>query len=397
MVEFKIGVGTLNLSERCKRYVNQVLDSNRLSYGPFLKKFENEFARIHDSKYAVFTNSGTSSLHIAVACLKERYGWQDGDEVIVPAVTFIASSNVLIHNGLVPVFADVEKDYYGIDPSLIEDKITRKTRAIMPVHLFGLPCDMGSIMKIAQKYGLKVIEDSCETMFAKYNGRSVGSFGDISCFSTYVAHLLVTGVGGLTVTNDPENAVILRSLANHGRDNIYIHIDDDKDKSREELKEIIDRRFSFVRMGHSLRGTEMEGAIGLGQLEEHEEMMRKRRQVASKLLDGLKDIRQIQLPKIREDCDHSFMMFPVVLHNESKERFVNYLESKGIETRDMLPLVNQPVYKKFFGLRENMFPIADWINKNGFYIGCHQDISEEEIQHIIKVFHEFFSFGGQIR
>jgi len=386
MTNFEIGVGTVTISERAKNYMNEVLETKRLSYGPFSRKFEQEFAKTHSCKFGIFMNSGTSALHIAVACLKERYNWKEEDEVIVPAITFIATSNVLIHNNLKPIFVDVEKETYNLDPKQLRQKITKKTVAIMPVHCFGLPCDMDPIREIAKEYNLRIIEDSCETMFVSYKGKSVGSLSDISCFSTYACHLITTGVGGFCLTNDPENAIILRSLANHGRDNIYISMDDDKGKTGEELKEIVTRRFNFIRLGHSFRGTEMEAALGLAQLEEHQEMIKKRKENAEKLTISLKELEEkgiIQLPKIPEDRQHAFMMFP-------KERIVNYLEEMDIETRDMLPLINQPIYQQRFALKEGMFPIAEWINKNGFYIGCHQDISDEELNYIIETLKDFF-------
>jgi CDP-6-deoxy-D-xylo-4-hexulose-3-dehydrase len=386
-----IGVGTFRTSERARKYVNQVLDSERLSYGPFMQKFEADFAAVHGCRFGVMTNSGTCCLMIALAALKSKYGWQDGDEVIVPAVTFIATSNIVIQLNMKPVFVDVEADYYGIDPTKIEAAITPKTRCIIPVHLFGLPCDMDPIAAIAKKHNLRLIEDSCETMFASYKGRSVGSLSDIGCFSTYVAHLLVTGVGGLCTTNDAELAVIMRSIMNHGRDNIYISIDDDKNKNTEEKKMIISRRFRFVQMGYSFRATELEGALGLAGLEEKDAMMVKRRahgQYLSRALAPLSD--HLQVPAIRPGCDHSFMMFPVVLKKEKKTRFVNFLENNGIETRDMLPLINQPFYAELFHIREGDFPVADWINDCGFYIACHQDLTEEQLKYIVSMFFAYF-------
>jgi len=387
-----IGVGTLKITDKAKEYVNQVLDSNRLSHGDFSKRFEKEFANIHGSKFGFMINSGTSALHLAVACLKEIHNWHDGDEVLVPAVTFIATSNVVLHNNLKPVFVDVEKEFYGINPQKIEEKISEKTRAIIPVHLFGMPCNMDEITGIAKNHNLKIIEDSCETMFAKHKGQSVGSFGDINCFSTYVAHLLTTGVGGLNTTNNLEYATKLKSLANHGRDSIYLTIDDDKGKTGEELKEVISKRFSFVSLGHSFRLTEMEAALGVAQLENWEKMVSKRRKNADYLINNLSHLSdRIQLPKIRPQTEHSFMMFPVVLLNEEKSKMVNFLEENKIETRDLMPITNQPIYKKILNLNESDFPVADWLNKNGFYIGCHQDLSQNDLDHIIKTFNEYFT------
>ena len=340
-----IGVGTCKISDKARQYVNEVLDSERLSYGPFIQKFERVFAAAHDCRFGLMTNSGTSSLMIALAELKHRYNWADGDEVIVPAVTFIATSNIVIQNNMRPIFVDVDPTYYELDPAKIEAAITPRTRCIIPVHLFGHPCDMEKIMAIARKHKLRVIEDSCETMFTRLNGVSVGSFGDIGCFSTYIAHILSTGVGGLCTTNSPDLAVGLRSLMNHGRDSIYISIDDDDNKTPEELQMIIKRRFSFVRMGYSFRVTELEGALGLAEFETHAEMMQKRRENGEYLTRQLKHLEdRIQLPSIRPGAEHAFMMFPIVLKNEKKANLVNYLEENGIETRDMLPLINQPFY-----------------------------------------------------
>lgn len=383
----QIGVGGFAFGASEKRYLREVITSNRLSYGPHTQKFESLFAAEHGSRYGIFCNSGTSALDISLAALKEKYHWKDGDEVIVPAVTFIATSNMVLRNNLKPVFCDVDKYTYNIDPDLISKKIGKRTRAIIPVHLFGLPAAMGPIMAIAKKYRLRVIEDSCETMFADYKGKRVGSFGDIGCFSTYIAHFLVTGVGGICTTNDPGLAVTLKSLMNHGRDAIYLNIDDDDKKTGRELFNIVNKRFRFVRLGHSFRATEMEAAVGLGQLEQKDLVIRKRRANAAYLTRGLYKLRGVlQLPAIPSDRDHNFMMYPIVVKNGNKKDLTFFLEKNSIETRDMMPLLNQPIYKKIFGDIEDGYPAAKWINKNGFYIGCHQYIKKNELDHIIDTF-----------
>lgn len=387
----KVTVGDLRLGEREKQYLNQVIDSNRLSYGPFTERFESLFAELHDCKYSVFCNSGTSALHIALAALKELHGWADGDEVIVPAVTFVATSNVVLHNRLTPVFVDVDPLTYNIDPALIEAKITPRTKAILPVHLMGLPADMGAIDQIARKHDLKVVEDSCETMFADCRGRRVGSWGDIGCFSTYIAHYIVTGVGGLATTNDPDLAVMLKSLMNHGRDSIYLSIDDDDGVDQKKLFEIAAKRFRFVHLGHSFRCTEMEAAIGLAQLERHKEIVTARTAVAAKYMErlaGLDDV--LQLPTTPADRDHVFMLFPLVLRDEPKRALVNHLEANGVETRDLLPLINQPVYRKLYGDLEPLYPVARWLNRSGLYIGCHQYVTDDLIDHVADTLYGFF-------
>jgi perosamine synthetase len=386
-----LGVGTLNVSARAKELVMEALNNNRLSYGPMVRKFEGEFARLHGCRFGLMSNSGTSALHIALQAMKELHGWQDGDEVIVPAITFVATANIVLHNRMTPVLVDVESLYYQLDPEKLEEKITSRTRCIIPVHLFGQPADMAPILGIARRHNLKIIEDSCETMFAHYQGQPVGSFGDIGCFSTYIAHLLVTGIGGLNTTNDPEYALRLRSLMNHGRDSIYISIDDDDSKSSEEMRTIIARRFKFVSVGHSFRVSEMEGALGLAHLEEYQSILAARQSNARSLTLKLKFLDPyLQLPSIRLGSEHAFMMYPIVLQGEKKDELVNFLEANSVETRDMLPLTNQPVYHRLLGWQEDDYPVAKWINHNGFYIGCHQDLMEADLDYMAELFEGYF-------
>jgi len=390
----QIGVGGLTLSKKAKRYVNNVLNSNRLSYGPWTQKFEKLFAEKHDCKYASFVNSGTDALRIGLTALKNLNKWKDGDEVIVPAITFIATSNVVLQNNMKPIFVDVDPRTYNIDPAKIEEKITNKTRAIIPVHLMGLPVDMDPILSLAKKYKLKIIEDSCETMFATYKGKKVGSLGDIGTFSTYVAHFLVTGVGGIATTNDPKLAIEIKSLMNHGRDSIYLNIDDDKGKKGDELYKIVSSRFRFIKIGYSARCTEMEAALGVAQLEDKNKIIKKRREIAEKYNKGLKNLEKyIQLPYEPDYAKHMYMLYPIVVKNDSKWGLVKYLEDHNIETRDLMPLLSQPIYKKIFGDIEKNFPVAKWINNSGFYIGCHQHISDKEVDYIIDTIHEYFKLS----
>lgn len=388
----QIGVGGLVISDYEKRLVNEVLQSNQLTYGPMTKRFEEEFARSHGCRFGLFMNSGTSALHVALAALKECHDWADGDEVIVPAVTFVATSNIVLHNRMTPVFVDVERDTYNMDFTKIEERITPRTRAIIPVHLLGLPATMGPILDIAEKYCLTVLEDSCESMFAKYKERIVGSMGQIGCFSTYVAHFLVTGVGGLAITDDAKLAVAMRSLMNHGRDNIYIGCHDDEGAEGSRLQEIIERRFRFIHLGHSFRCTEMEAALGIGQLARAEENIARRRKIAEYFnLELSRFADAVRLPVCPPDRTHSYMLYGLVVRRENKKRLVRFLEGLNIETRDLLPLINQPVYRRMFGELEEQYPVAKELNDSGFYIGCHYYMSDEEVEYVVQAFHEFFA------
>lgn len=392
----EITLGTVDIGVRERAYINDALDRNRLSPGKYVAMFEDRFAQEHDCRYAVALNSGTSALQVALACLKETLGWQDGDEVIVPALTFIATSNTVLYTGLVPKFVDVDPLTYNINPSQIEAQLSARTRAIIPVHLFGLPCEMHPIQEIASRNGLEIIEDSCETMFARYRGRSVGSFGRMACFSTYTAHLLVTGVGGLITTNDEKCAMVCRSLISHGRDSIYLNIDDDNGLSDNQLREVISRRFSFVRLGFSFRLTELEGALGLAQLERKEEIIGLRRRNAQTLLTLLKPFQDyLQLPQWPAYSDHSFMMFPIVVRPPvDREDLLHFLERRNIETRYMFPLLSQPIYRRIFPGLENEYPVAQHLSRSGFYIGNHYGLTEEDMAYVAQVFEDYFAARG---
>ena len=394
----QIGVGDTCINEAAKKYVMDALDNTRLSYGKYVHGFEHKFAQGHEVKYAIMSNSGTSSLQVALHALKDADGWEDGDEVLVPALTFVATSNIVLQNNLKPVFVEIDPKTYNIDPTKIEEKITPRTKAIIPVNLFGLSCEIDQVLEIARKHNLRTVEDSCETMFVKHRGKPVGSQSDIACFSTYVAHLLVTGVGGLSITNDKDLAIAMKSMVNHGRDSVYFSIDDDKGdvrKDRESFFHLIDNRFSFVRMGYSYRVTELEGALGMAQIEQWPEILAARQKNAAYLLEKLKPFEEhIQLPSWPDHAEHAFMMFPLVLQKGSKYKrddLVLHLEEHNVETRYMLPLLNQPYYIKLFGNLESQYPEAMHVNNNGFYIGCHQGLNEEDLDYVAEVFKDFFN------
>lgn len=383
-MENKIGVGTWECSALEREYINTVLDTGRLSYGPFSRRLEKEFAEIHGSKFGVLSNSGTSSLQVAIQAAKELHGWKDGDEVIVPAVTFVATVNAVLHNRLTPVLVDVDPLTYNIDIWKYGEAITKKTRAIIPVHLFGQMANM-SHLKMMLPERIVVIEDACEAAFASQFSKPAGSWGDIGCFSTYVAHLLTTGVGGIATTSNPDYAVKMRSIVNHGRDGIYIDIDTDASA------EVISRRFKFDTIGHSYRITEMEAALGCAQLRGWGAMVAKREENADALTEMLAELKRrdiLQTPTILPSMRSSWMMYPIVLAQEDKWGLVNHLESHDIETREMLPLTNQPCYTGMWD--EDDYPVAKWINESGFYVGCHQGLDVKDMERISDLIHEYF-------
>ncbi len=391
--EPQIGVGGWSAGEREHEYVQEVLRSGRLTYGPFSRRFEQAVADAHARRFALFCNSGTSALQVALHALKRRHGWKDGDEVVVPALTFVATVNVVLQNGLRPVFVDVDPEHFDLDPALLEERIGPRTRAVMPVHVCGQPADMEPIMEIAGRRALHVLEDACEAMFVSYRGRPVGSFGEAACFSTYVAHVITTGVGGLAACDDPELATAIRSLFNHGRDGIYLAMDDDDTADPERVREIMTRRFSFVDVGYSYRATELEAALGLAQVERRDAVLARRRANAERLTAGLSDLADIlALPAPRPGSGHAWMMYPIVVRDPAVDRddLLVHLESRRVETRYLLPLLNQPVYRRLFGDLEPDHPVAAGLNRRAFYVGCHPGIGKAELERMVTAFRSYF-------
>lgn len=390
----KISLGTSHIPLSAIEMITNTLKKGRLSYGPITRNFENKFAKLHKSKYAVFTNSGTDALRLALFALKSIYKWNNGDEVLVPAVTFVATPNIVLQNNLKPRFVDINLQTYNIEPNEIEKHVSKKTRAILPVHLFGLPADMKPILEIAKKYNLKIIEDSAEAMLVNYRGKPVGSFGDLACFSTYMAHLLVTGVGGLVITNNKRYEIKVRSLLNHGRDPAYLNIDADDNVFDKDFTKIVKKRFKFSEIGYSSRLTEMEAALGLFGLRDLRKNILKRQKNAQYLKKGLADLQDfIQLPYTpKKNTEHAYMFFTISIINKKIKRddLMMFLEKRGIETRYAMPLLNQPVYINMFGDLEKRYPNARFVDHHSFCISCHHELTRKDLDYVIDLFHEYF-------
>ena len=373
-------IGDFKFTPKTAALINEVLQSGQISYGPMSKRFENDFAKLHDCDFGVLSNSGTSSLLVALETLKEARGWRDGDEVIVPALTFVATVNTVLQARLKPVLVDVEGHYYGIDVSGI--KVRKRTRCIIPVHLFGQPCEMNDILYIGYHKNIGIIEDSCETMFVKQRKNDmVGSLSDIACFSTYMAHLITTGVGGIAITNNPHYARLMRSFCNHGM--AY----DDLSTGKEFNPKKLHRDFTFDRIGYSFRITELEAAIGLAQLDTWQTMTDNRQANARHLTEHLKNL-PLQLPAIRPGAEHAFMMYPIICLEGDRDELTGYLNMHHIETRRMLPLINQPAYAGMW--KPKNYPVAQWIDDNGFYIGCHQNLTRKDLDYAIEILHNYY-------
>lgn len=378
-------------TKRQIKLVNKVIKSGRLTYGNYHRELEEKFAKKHNFKYCIFTNSGTSALQVAWHYLKEINGWKDGDEVLVPSLTFVATVNTLLQNRLKPVLVDVELETFNMDPHLIETKITNRTKAICPVDLLGRPCNMYAIREIANKYHLKIVEDSCETMFVNHQltdhnitTAPVGSLADIAAYSSYLAHIISTGVGGFLCTNNKKWADDMRSMIWHGRDNYYLNIDD----AKKNKKRLLHTRFKFNRVGYSYRLTELEAVIGVDEVNRAEEIIKKRKENAEYLQSLLICFAgNIILPRLQED--NAWMFFPIVCADHiDRDKLCLFLERRGVQTRYIMPLINQPVYKGMW--KEKDYPVADYVNKHGFSIGCHQFLRDSDLRYVAKCFEEYF-------
>lgn len=376
-----IRVGDFQTTDAIRNNVLSVLDSGQLSYGPFSKQLEKGMANLHKAKYGVLSNSGTSSLQVALHAIKEIHKIPMYARVAIPALTFVATCNIVTANNLIPVLVDVDEKSYNMSPYALEKVLAKNdVRVILPVHLFGQMADMNSISSLA--YGLPILQDSCETVLATCHGKHIGEYGDIACFSMYVAHHLVAGVGGVAITNNQEYAKVMRSLVNHGRDNIFF------DETTGD--ELLHSRFRFHRQGYSYRITELEAAIGVAQLDTLQKQISIRRALAEYLLEQIgTDLDDyFILPERTPHHSHSWMMFPIVCQDRvDKWSVCHYLEEKGIETREMLPLTNQPVYEGIIEPKD--YPVANWINNKGFYIGCHAGLSFSNMDYIIQVLYDY--------
>ncbi|MBS3072823.1 DegT/DnrJ/EryC1/StrS family aminotransferase [Candidatus Pacearchaeota archaeon] len=347
-----------------KEYMNKAIETNWISSsGEFIEKFEKDFAKYCGSEYGVCCSSGLAALHLACVAL----GLKRGDEVIVPTFTMAASINAIIFTGATPVLVDCDKETYCIDVNQIEKKITPKTKAIMPVHIYGHPCDMDVIKELAKKYNLSIIEDAAEAHGAEYNGKKIGTLSDIGCFSFYANKILTTGEGGMCVTNNKELAEKMKRLRNHSFDV---------------------PRFIHNEVGFNYRLTNVQAAIGCAQVENVELLVNARRLVGLKYNNYLRGVKGITLPMEKEYAKNVYWMYGVVLTDEikmTKEEVMEKLKEKGIETRSFfIPMHKQPAY--YNKTVENApdclgeFPVADYIGKRGFYLPSSSNISEEEIR-----------------
>jgi perosamine synthetase len=340
--------------------VASILRSGMLAQGSYVREFENQFAAYIGTKEAVAVNSGTAALHAALAAV----GVGPGDEVITTPFSFIATANAILFCNAKPVFADIEADTFNISPDRIEEKITTKTKAIIIVHLYGLPCDMGRIMAICHRHHLALIEDSCQAHGAAYQGQKVGSFG-IGCFSFYPTKNMTTGEGGMVTTNDPAIAEKIRIMRSHGQTERYRH-------------DIL---------GYNYRMTEIAAAIGIAQLAKLDVANYKRIKNAQYFSETIAT-EGIVLPKVPQGYKHVFHQFTVRITPDcgvSRKQLQQALQNYGIDSavHYPIPIHKQPIYLKL-GYDENL-PVAEKAANQVLSLPIHPLLTEGNLARIAVV------------
>lgn len=382
-VDRSVNVAKPVLGEEAFENVKKVLESGHLVQGQLVKDFESEWARQIGVDYAIAVNSGTAALHLALLA----HGLEPGEEVIVPSLTFGSTATAVVHAGGVPVFADIERDIYTLDPTDIERCITPETEAIIPVHLYGHPAEMDEILTIADNHDLTVIEDAAQAHGAQYKGQPVGGIGEIGCFSFYATKNITTGEGGIVTTNDDEIATKLRLMRNHGLKN----------------------RDTHVQLGYNFRMSELNAAIGIEQIGRLDEFNKKRQRLSNRLFEHLDDLDWLSPSTVRNHVEHAFFWAPFEVDSDllgltGKQVWKN-LKDRGVETRHRYnrPLYDQPVFEDHLGFNSKFpwsenpndhdydleLPTVEAVVGNMIGLPNHPEMTDEDIEYVVKTVREF--------
>jgi len=357
--------------------INGVVESLKngwLTMGKKTIEFENRFNEYIGSKHSIAVNSCTAGLHLALRVI----GIKEGDEVIVPSTTFVATAEVVNYFKAKPVLVDVERDTHLIDVEKIEEAITPKTKAIMPVHFSGQPADMDEILEIARRYNLYVIEDAAHSLPAWYKEKKIGTIGDLTAFSFYATKTLATGEGGMITTDNDEWAEKLKILRLHG-----ISKDAWKRYSKEGSWE-----YDVIDNGYKYNTTDINSAIGLAQLNKLEWMWGRRKEIAEKYDEAFKDLEEVHLYKIKPDRVSAYHLYPLKLNLEvlkiNRNQFIELLKERGIGTSvHFIPLYRFTYYKNNFNYEGKDFPNSEWIFKRVVSLPIYPSLTEQEVSYII--------------
>ncbi len=338
-----------------------VMKTPFLSLGPKLPEFEAAFAQYCGTRHAVAVSSGTSALHLCMAAI----GIRPGDEVISTPFSFVASSNCILFEGGRPVFVDIDPDTWNIDPARIEAAITARTKAIIPVDVFGQPADMDPIMATAKKHGLRVVEDSCEALGARYHGRPAGNLGDMGVFGFYPNKQMTTGEGGMIVTNDEQVARLARSMRSQGRGegNAWL---------------------SHERLGYNFRLSDINCALGLAQLRRIDEILARRARVAEMYRQRLAGDERVRMQKILPGIEMSWFVLVVRLADRyteaDRERILAGLRARKIGCSNYFPPIHlQPYMRERFGFKPGDFPVCEALSARTFALPFHGGLTEAEV------------------
>jgi perosamine synthetase len=353
-----------------KQYLCECIDTGWISSeGPFVKRFEQDMAAYVGRKYGIAVSNGTAALEAAMQALN----LEKGSEVILPTFTIMSCAQAITKCGLVPVVVDCKPDTWNMDVDAIEEKITSKTRAIMVVHIYGLPVEMDKVLALAKKYDLKIIEDAAEMHGQTYKGKMCGSFGDISIFSFYSNKHIACGEGGMILTDNEQLAERSRGVRN--------------------LFFMPERRYVHEEIGSNFRMTNMQAALGCAQLEKIDAHLKRKREIGKYYQDALQDIADIELPVAKTDyTDNIYWVFGIVLGESYKfdaAEACGKLKEMGIGTRTFFyPMHKQPVFMKQGMFQNVVCPNAEKIAKRGFYIPCGLGITDEQMERVAACLHE---------
>lgn len=395
--KMKIPFGTITVTEKSIEIINEIFQTNRFSSGKYVRLFEKKFAELTGVSESVAVSTGTDAVALACAVLYD-YGAKRDDEIIVPALSFVATGNAILQAGFKPVFVDVERETLNIDVTQIEEKITEKTKAIIPVHLMGKPAEMDTILEIARKYNLLVIEDAAEAHGAVYKGKNVGSIGDMGAFSLYIAHIISTIEGGIITANNPEHAEILRSLRSHGRackcETCVVNTKLADCEKRFKYGEQTDIRFVFERVGFSSKMNELEAAVGIGNLDLYDTILSKRRKNLYYLLEKLKEFDDFIFSIMKDGHDEiGPHALPILVRENApfnRNELGDYLRKNGIDYRTLFSsMPTQCEGYKYLGHTLGDFPNAEYIGNYGIHTGVHQDIDKEGCDYILDTIRNF--------
>jgi perosamine synthetase len=356
-----------DITEAERSAVLEVLNTPNLSLGPKLPEFEEIFGRYVGSKHAIAVNSGTSGLHL---CLRAM-GIGEGDEVITTPFSFIASANCILFDGGRPVFVDIDPETWNIDPARIESAITPRTKAILPVDVFGQPADMDPIRAVADAKGLRILEDSCEALGASYKGRNAGTLGDAAVFGFYPNKQITTGEGGMVVTDDEEIARLVLSMRNQGRD-------------------VGMGWLAHARLGYNYRLSDINCALGIAQMQRIDEILAGRKRVADLYLERLQGERRVTVQKVLPEVTISWFVMVVRLaddySSDQRDQIIHSMREQKIGCSNYFPPIHlQPFYAEQFGYKRGDFPNCDALTDHTLALPFHGGMTESEVDRACEV------------